>query len=86
MYVDKIGIYVRDSYDFNGQQFLGSWRETPPAVSKDPLSFPPYQPVFNADFQRWRSTNHRGGDFLIFSDIKWLDRSPPDSFSFNGGI
>ena len=23
--LDKIGLYIRDSYDFNGPQFLGAW-------------------------------------------------------------
>jgi hypothetical protein len=84
--IEKVGVYIRDSYDFNGPQFLGSWRETPPACSKDPLAFPPYNPTHNADFGSWRTANHRGGDFLVFSDIKFTTLATPDSFSFNGGI
>jgi hypothetical protein len=84
--IDKVGVYIKDSFDFNGPQFLGSWRETPPDATKDPLAFPPYVQVNNVDFRNWRTANNRGGDFLIFSDIKWTTRIPADSFSFNGGI
>ena len=37
--------------------------------------------VDNLDFQAWRKFNGKlGGDFLIFSDLQRLRRTPPDKF------
>jgi hypothetical protein len=65
MTVDEVGVYVKDSFDFEGDQFLGFWgyRDTP---------------YNNSDFREWRMANHAGGDFLVFSDIKRTKISPPD--------
>lgn len=32
-----------------------------------------YVPVFNRDFQRWQDENNEGGDFIVFSDVYWID-------------
>lgn len=70
MYVDvsieEVGIYVKDSFDFEGDQFLGVWgyRDTP---------------VNNSDFREWRQANHAGGDFRVFSDVKRIKLTPPEA-------
>lgn len=63
--VQEIGIYVKDSFDFNGDQFLGFWgyRDTP---------------TNNSDFREWRNSHHQGGDFEVFSDVKRTKLSTPD--------
>ncbi|HYK38291.1 DUF6402 family protein [Alloacidobacterium sp.] len=63
--IEEVGIYVKDSFDFEGQQFLGWWgyRDTP---------------YYNSDFREWRMLNHAGGDFQVFSDVKPEKVSPPD--------
>ncbi|MFT7288265.1 MAG: hypothetical protein ACI87W_002382 [Halieaceae bacterium] len=67
--IDEIGVYVEDSYDFNGAQFLGLWghRDTP---------------VNNIDFREWRAKNRAGGDFRVFSDVKRIRLSTPDIIEF----
>jgi hypothetical protein len=63
--IEEVGIYVKDSFDFNGSQFLGFW-----GYRDDPLN--------NADFRQWRAENHAGGDFRVFSDVKRTRLTPPD--------
>ncbi|MBI4584791.1 MAG: hypothetical protein HY717_12315 [Planctomycetes bacterium] len=78
--ISEIGVYIRDSFDFNGSQFLGFWDDSTNSVSMvNPLSG---TAVSNDDFRAWRRSTSRGGDFLVFSDMKRTSRSPADSFSF----
>jgi len=63
--INEIGIYAKDSLDFNEEQFLGVW-----GYRDDPVS--------NKDFREWRANNNLGGDFMIFSDVKRIRRNPPD--------
>ena len=34
----------------------------------------------NSDFRSWRDSHGRGGDFRVMSDVKVLQRTPPDTF------
>jgi hypothetical protein len=36
--------------------------------------------VSNADFRRWREQNQKGGDFMIFSDLKVIKLASPEVF------
>jgi Family of unknown function (DUF6402) len=63
--IEEVGIYVKDSFDFNGSQFLGFW-----GYRDDPIN--------NADFRQWRAENHAGGDFRVFSDVKRTRLTPAD--------
>jgi len=67
--IREVGVYVKDSFDFNGSQFLGFWghRDTP---------------VGNATFNDWRTKFGKGGDFLVFSDVKRIKLDTPDLVSF----
>jgi hypothetical protein len=77
--VRHFGLFIRDSFDFNGTQFLGYLDDTDNSVStKNPLSG---TAVWNSDFRTWRTRNRRGGDFLVFSDVKRLTLSKPDVLS-----
>ena len=87
--VARVGVYVQDSYDFNDDpaglnpktwvsQPLGVWDETTNKVSKAPFSGGVY--VTNETFRAWRTANHNGGDFLVFSDVLFTDVRPADSF------
>jgi len=64
--IEEVGVYVKDSFDFNGSQFLGWWG-------------PANVPINNSDFQRWRAENHTGGDFIVYSDVKRTRVSSTDS-------
>lgn len=64
--ITEIGVYVKDSFDFNGDQFLGVWGY------RDDF-------IYNEDFRKWRAENGKGGDFRVFSDIKRTKLSRPDA-------
>ena len=90
--IDEIGFYLRDTYDFIGAQRLGSWGPDgfssaaigAPAIEIDPAAEPgwwsgnaQYFTVDNAAFRRWRGQFGRGGDFVIFSDLRRSRLSSP---------
>lgn len=83
--IDEIGFYLRDTYDFLGDQRLGSWGPDgfsrvavgAPGIEIDPAGTPgflsgaaQYWTVDNADFRRWRALFGNGGDFVILSDLR----------------
>jgi hypothetical protein len=79
--INQVGVYVRDSYDFNGDQFLGYWDDSDNSVSLvNPLSG---TKVTNASFRDWRTANNAGGDFLVYSDVKLTTLDSPDTFVIN---
>ncbi len=83
--IDEVGTYLRDSYDFNGDQPLGSWGPDglsrmavlAPEIEVD-VRKPPsflrrgiaYFTVGNGSFRRYRGVTGMGGDFMIYSDIR----------------
>lgn len=93
--VEKLGIYIRDTYDFNAGWFsdravgLGIWsRErllskfetldyranqlTPLGWAANYAKYRGFVPVSNEDFRRWQKKHNSGGDFFVFSDVKWM--------------
>jgi hypothetical protein len=77
--IREIGIHIVDSYDFDGDQFLGYWDDSDNSVSMtNPLSG---DAVYNSSYREWRAANKRGGDFLVFSDIKRTTLSTPFTFT-----
>lgn len=80
-HVEYTGIYLRDTYDFSGDdEPLGIWSKQrildkfETAIYKlDPFKsdFSGFVPVYNRDFRRWQNKNHSGGDFIVYSDVKW---------------
>ncbi len=77
--VNEIGIYIRDTYDFEGDQSLGYWSESNNSVSYlNPLAG---DHVSNESFRDWRSANGHGGDFLVFSNVKRLTVLNPTVFN-----
>jgi hypothetical protein len=87
----QVGIYVRDSYDFNDDpaglnpgtwvsQPLGYWDCAELDASKTPGPGAYY--VDNDDFREWRDQygNGKGGDYLVFSDIRVINVN--DTFTF----
>jgi len=86
--ITDVGVYVADSYDFDGQQALGIWNEDDNSASMNYLRANEWmqgreanQFVGNYSFQEWRKANNRGGDFRVFSDIKWTNLDPPSTFA-----
>jgi hypothetical protein len=93
--LNEVGVYVWDSFDFEGFQPLGCWSDnpdgfslqpvreiTPVFVGRIPLPVPTavHTPIFNSHFREWRTANGRGGDYLVFSDLKRIPLSPPETF------
>lgn len=90
--VERVGIYVRDTYDFSDSwppEPLGVWGRSR-CLSKAETAaymasymagafgalareFSGFVPVFNRDFRRWQRAQRSGGDFMVYSDVKWLD-------------
>jgi hypothetical protein len=90
--ISRVGVYIRDSFDFEGDQYLGCWSDNPdgfsplmPPGAVTPyglsLSPPAFSPVGNRDFREWRRQTGRGGDFLVYSDVKWTSLTTPDRFT-----
>jgi LysM repeat protein len=80
--VERVGVYIQDSFDFNGHQPLGFWNETKNEVSKTP-GFG-FDLVDNGDYRDWRDSHGKGGDFIVFSDIKIITQATPWSFHATG--
>ncbi len=73
----KAGVFLRDSFSFEGEerwhkpeQPLGYWNPSTNYVGTNPL-YGYY--ITNEDFRNYRDTFNKGGDFLIFSDVKSYD-------------
>jgi LysM repeat protein len=73
--ITQVGIYAQDSFDFEGLQYLGQW----PIRTAFGITVGACH-VWNSDFRDWRTSNGKGGDFEVFSDIKATALNPPDSF------
>ena len=65
--IDKLGFYIKDTYDFNEDQALGYWSDEGVSRSAGPGS----SSVENKSFRDWRARFAHGGDFMIFSDVRW---------------
>lgn len=76
--IDKVGIYLRDSYSFENDQHLGFWDDSDNSVSA--VNFLSGTRVSNKSFRDWRAANGKGGDFLIYSDVKQISLAKPDQF------
>jgi hypothetical protein len=93
--INKVGVYVGDVYDFSDRKFhikqpttyisqpLGAWSKEKMDVSKNPIvtPFSSYHYLTNETYCYYRTTHDRGGDFLVFSDIRILDNRN-DTFEF----
>lgn len=82
--IEEVGIYVKDSYDFNDatgeDQDLGNWNMESNTVGRTGLNggFN----VHNSDFRKWRAANQKGGDFLVYSDLRVLRQTSNNTFVF----
>jgi len=82
-HIEAAGTYIRDFYDFNGNQFLGLWTADRVINKKELIAHAALNMhviewmgdrvglVTNQSFDAYRSRNNRGGDFVIFSDVHW---------------
>ena len=96
--VEKIGFYLKDTYDFLSDskwtkfglsEPLGIWSKSG-TLDKAKASiyissytqglfgllareFSGYVPVNNDDFREWQEKHNSGGDYIVFSDIIWME-------------
>jgi hypothetical protein len=77
--IKELGVYVRDSFDFNGDQPLGYWRANPPYASGVEPALNVVE-LSNFSYRKWRSANGEGGDFLVFSNLKRVPLNTPFRF------
>lgn len=96
-FVDRVGAYLKDTYDFVDKnpitsEPLGIWsRNRILTKAESALYLDSYLagifgilarnwsgfiPVFNSDFRNWQDKHNTGGDFIVFSDVLWLDPLP----------
>lgn len=91
--INRIGIYLRDSFDFNGEQFLGVWRlpdtvlTDPPGGQIDALRLYPrcstsMFEMTNSAYRKYRGRTGYGEDFLVYSDVYQLDLKQVVAFSY----
>ncbi len=76
--ITHVGVYIVDSYDFEGFQPLGTWDDKTNGASKNPGASG--TTVSNADFREFRDKTGMGGDFLVFSDLLVTRLTSPDEF------
>lgn len=76
--ITEVGVYVQDSYDFEGSQQLGCWNVCTNDVGKISCGGGEY--VSNEDFRNWRTANAKGGDFLVYSDVLATSLKSPEAF------
>lgn len=99
--IEHVGVYLKDCYEFNGFQFLGCWTKDKALGKAEMISRlsantslvgahillinEPVFHVFNHDFRQYREKHGKGGDFIIYSDVKWLPATdfPPILLSRN---
>lgn len=79
--ITRIGVYIRDDFDFEGDQFLGIWALPDYAgVDACPAPLPPVLGCYttNETFRQWRDEFKKGGDYHVYSDLKIIRTN--DSF------
>lgn len=71
--IEKLGYYIKDTYDFNEDQPLGLWERDGPAK----MPAPGRVLVENSHFRTWRNLFNHGGDFMVFSNVHWEGIAQP---------
>ena len=71
--ITQIGIYVKDSFDFQGDQDLGYWNKATNYGGRNPFKG---TLVSNSDYRAYAQKTGFGGDFLVFSDLVVIKLSP----------
>jgi uncharacterized protein DUF6402 len=95
--IQKTGVFLRDSFDFNGDQDLGWWAYPDRITTNLPeKNWEDYVSVSNQTYRNYRAiyTDYRvpnqgrryrgtaGGDFAIYSDVMIDDSRPEVRFSY----
>lgn len=87
--VSDVGIYVRDSFDFEDEQDLGYWDDEENTIRlmkgsvREEVAYRmvggrPDTHVSNAIMRGYREATGFGGDFVVYSNVHWTHLSKPD--------
>lgn len=80
--IKQASIFVKDTYDFQKPvQALGTWDIADATVGR--VMNRGGIPVTNEHFREWRKLHGRGGDFLVYTDMKIINLTAPVSFNIN---
>ncbi|HIF9078217.1 TPA: DUF6402 family protein [Photobacterium damselae] len=99
--VEKVGFYLKDTYDFLSDKKwtriglaepLGVWGKNGVLNKKEMILYMDsytkhiygylarkyfgFVPVSNNDFRQWQRKHKKGGDYIVFSDVYWIDPLP----------
>jgi hypothetical protein len=77
VYITDVGVHVRDSYDFVGDQSLGCWNACTNSVGR---VFCGGVDINNTDFDAFRKAHGVGGDLKILSNVKATHLQTPETF------
>ncbi len=79
--IHRKGVFMEDTYDFEGAQFFGFWNIDNHTASLLPSGFGGCKWwVDNGSFRDWRELNKFGGDYLVYSDLKQVELENPYVF------
>jgi hypothetical protein len=69
--ITRLGIYLKDSFDYVGSQFLGYWSIKTRSVSKNVLKAidGDHINISNSSYRDYRKSVGKGGDFYRYSNI-----------------
>ena len=73
--IKEVGVYLMDSYDFDGFQFLGSWNKKTNHVGNWSVFG---ADVYNSDFRSYSSKTGMGRNFNVYSDLKTTKLPKPE--------
>lgn len=79
--VKSLSVYLRDQYDFTGDQPLGLWTNS--SVSKTPSLG--YTCINNENFRDWRARSNYGVDCLVYSAAIKVNLDKSSNIFFPGG-
>ena len=81
LYIEDVGVYMGDIYEFNGDQYLATWDIKNKKVFQSKIDYvfdgqdfddPTDITVTNATYQIYRRETGKGGDFMALTPMKLL--------------
>ncbi len=67
--IEQVGVYVKDSYDFTGSQYLGCWDIRTNTISQFPSPASSGVNIYNSDYQEYQKRTGMGKNYLNYSDV-----------------
>jgi len=74
--IEKVGVYVKDPFNFPGDQYLGNWTYPDSVIYRPYVSSWYDGEVTNKTFRDYQEKYRQGQDFFVFSDVKIIKFNP----------